>query len=484
MIHISAKQLMARLVMDNPWWEKSHYDLAQDVPEEQRLFFPLFRKSALATPRGEAGLLTGPGRAGKSVMIRQLIQTLVKEGTAGNDILYYPLKTPVYFGLSLKDCLAFAREGGRFDPEARQFVFFDDIQYVKGWEQELQNVARLYQNSLFIGISSLAPAAGPKARAPGFTEFLLPFLTFAEYMHLTRNDDLFDPSDRDIPGGPFPTTRNIMAVNRHFMNYIKAGGYPEAVFSWEMRREPERFAKSAILDNILLSDVPNLYGIGEIKELNRFFCALALANGMETSQDRLRKDSGLAKNTMRRYLGYLEASFLMYRLRRVDEDNKEFLRERFLRLFLANPCLYSALFAAQEGEEDGPDETVMKELVRSAAFCQFRHTQESAELRYARWNGGEVDCLLFTNSRKRGKASGKLSSPAWIASLGWTDEPLEQAGTMRSLAEYCTRHKFKKPVLCVTRARSGREQGPGGLELELLPAALFCHGISARIFGV
>lgn len=478
-MQVPLNRLVARLQVDNPWWSQSAYDLEQTVPEERRLFFPLFGNFIAEKHSGQALVLMGPRGGGKTVLLRQTIQALLKEGVEAKRIVYFPLKNPVYFGSSLKDCVEFALEGKCYAPYTKHYLIFDDIQYVKDWEKELREVAEANPLSVVIGISSLAPLENENGKAANFAEFFLPAVNFAEYMHFTQNTDLFDPPETEIPGIPCPSTRNLFAVNRHFANYLRTGGYPEAVFSWEMRRSPESFARSGILDRALLSDVPNLYGIGEIKELNRFFCSLALGNGIETSQDRLRKDARLAKNTMRRYLEYLEASFLMNRLRRVDENNKEFIRERHFKLYLANPCLFSALFATVGANEEDRDETLMPELVRSAFFGQFVHGKGKEQLRYARWTGGEVDCLFFNTSRKRG---GKLGAPAWMALLAWTDEPESRPDRLKAVAEYCGLHHYKSPVLFVSRSKSGRMATPQGLTLELVPAALFCYGLSASVF--
>lgn len=474
-------RLTARLQLDNPWWSESLYDMEQKLPEERRLFFPHFLKLLAEKPSGKACVLMGPRCSGKTVLLRQSIQELIKEGCEAKRIVYFSLKNPVYFGTSLKECIEFAVEGKCYVPYTKHYLIFDNVEYVKDWEKELHDVAEANPLSVVVGVSSLAPQENAAGKSRGFAELALPAVTFAEYMRFTGNDDLFAPPDREIPGLQCPTASNLFSVNRHFANYVKTGAYPEAVFSWEMRRSAESFARSDILDRTLLSDVPNLYGIGEIKELNRFFCSLALANGVESSQDRLRKDARLAKNTMRRYLEYLEDSFLMSRLRRVDENNKEFIRERHFRLYLANPSLYSALFATVGESEEEQDETLMAGLTRSAVISQFGHGPLREQLRYARWTGGEVDCLFFSGARKRG--GGKLGAPLWIASFAWTDDPETRPDCLKALREYCDLNAYKGPMLFLTRGRSGSVQSSNGLTLELMPAALFCYGVSSQLFG-
>ena len=110
----------------------------------------------------------------------------------------------------------------------------------------------------------------------------------------------------------------VEALNDEFVNYLNYGGYPEAVFSETIRQDPGQYIKSDIIDKVLLRDLPSLYGISDIQELNRLFTTLAYNTGNEVSLEGLAQSSGVAKNTIRRYLEYLEAAFLIRRVERID----------------------------------------------------------------------------------------------------------------------------------------------------------------------
>ncbi|MDA8027479.1 MAG: hypothetical protein M0Z25_00650, partial [Nitrospiraceae bacterium] len=74
---------------------------------------------------------------------------------------------------------------------------------------------------------SAAAALKLKSRESGagrFTDFLLPPLTFSEYLDfLSRKEELVQDSGR--------STANIDELNREFCHYLNFGGYPEAVLS-------------------------------------------------------------------------------------------------------------------------------------------------------------------------------------------------------------------------------------------------------------
>ena len=49
------------------------------------------------------------------------------------------------------------------------------------------------------------------------------------------------------------------------------------------------------------------------------------------SLDSISKSSGVAKNTIKKYISYLEAAFLIKIIHRIDNNGKVFQRANFLR---------------------------------------------------------------------------------------------------------------------------------------------------------
>ena len=72
------------------------------------------------------------------------------------------------------------------------------------------------------------------------------------------------------------------------MDYINFGGYPAAVGQPGVQANFEQFVGRDIVDKVLLRDLPSLYGIQDIQELNRLFQVLAYNTGQEVSLGRCR----------------------------------------------------------------------------------------------------------------------------------------------------------------------------------------------------
>ena len=111
------------------------------------------------------------------------------------------------------------------------------------------------------------------------------------------------------------------------MNYR---GYPEVAFSEEIQKDPGRFVTNEIVDKSLLCDPPGLYRIHDIQELNYLFKTIAYNTPSEISLQELSKNSGVAENTIKRYIEYLEAAFLLRIAHRVDRNANRFKRANFL----------------------------------------------------------------------------------------------------------------------------------------------------------
>lgn len=98
-----------------------------------------------------------------------------------------------------------------------------------------------------------------------FTDFLLPPLTFSEYLQLRPEP----PAINEVEINSY-SLENIDALNQQFVDYVNYGGYPEPALSLTVRDDPERFVESDIVDKVLLRDLPQLYGIKDIQQLNSF----------------------------------------------------------------------------------------------------------------------------------------------------------------------------------------------------------------------
>ena len=82
-------------------------------------------------------------------------------------------------------------------------------------------------------------------------------------------------------------THEHRELNRHFVDYVNFGGYPESISSPAIRSDPARYIGTDIIEKVLLRDLPSLYGIQDVQELNALFMTLAYNTAGEVSLEDL-----------------------------------------------------------------------------------------------------------------------------------------------------------------------------------------------------
>jgi len=468
MRQVSDKEIEIRLRLDNPWWQAGHGIDADFREYPRRAYLPDFSRLVKEMEVNRAVVLLGPRRVGKTIMVYHAIQWLMDEaGISGRDILYLSLETPIYSGLALETLLR--RFQGMFDRPARTplYVFFDEIQYLKDWEIHLKSLVDTFRDIQFVATGSAAAALKAKSVESGagrFTEFQLPPLTFAEYLRFVRREDdlIVERREADAPGRFI--THDILGLNEEFIRYLNFGGFPEAVFSERIQANPRRYIKSDIIDKVLMRDLPILYGITDIQELNSLFNTLAYNTGLEVSLAGLAQTSHVAKNTLVRYVEYLEAAFLIKRVRRIDADAHHFKRMTTFKLYLTNPTMRAALFGPVAENDEA-----MGQLAETAVFSQWLHnTAYIQSLHYARWKQGEVDLVSLEPGTQR---------PRFAIEVKWSDRVVDDPKLLRQLAAFAKRHELSRTPLATTCTHTGHIK-VDDVEIELTPTALHCYTVA------
>jgi predicted AAA+ superfamily ATPase len=380
MEQITDTEIRRRLAFDNPWWTGAGIDREYRAWPRRAYFKAFFDLVERRSPR-RAVVLMGPRRVGKTVMINQAVQSLLDGGIAGTAILYVSLDTPLYTGLWMEKLLNLFMDEHGHGPGAELFVFFDEVQYHPDWERHLKSLVDSFRDVKFTVSGSAAAALRLKSQESGagrFTDYHLPPLSFSEFLDFRGHSD-------EVEGGNGK-------LNDEFIDYINFGGFPEAVVDEAARSNMSRYIANDIVDKVLLRDLPSLYGIADVQELKRLLTMLAYNTGNEVSYENLGKESGIAKNTLRKYIEYLEAAFLILRLHRIDYNAARFKRETCFKVYLTNPSLHTALFEPVSDNEDAR----LGRLVETAIVSQIAQGSDFQDWHYARWDKGEVDLVRLS----------------------------------------------------------------------------------------
>ncbi|HET8947797.1 MAG TPA: ATP-binding protein, partial [Candidatus Polarisedimenticolia bacterium] len=461
---IPAEEVVARIQAENPWWQSPHEVAKPFSTWRPRAYLDLFLKLLNEKSVQRAIVLLGPRRVGKTVLIAHAIQQLLKSGVEPRAICYLAVDHPIYTGLGLEELISSALKASALEPRPDTlYFFFDEIQYLREWEQHLKSVVDAHPTYRVIASGSAAAALRLKSLESGagrFTDFLLPPLTFYEYLDLLELHDLMQVDETS--GKTLYNARDLSKLNEEFIKYLNIGGYPEALFSPAIQADPARFIKADIVDKVLLRDLPSLYGIQDIQELNYLFTTLAFNTAGEVSLEELSKGSGVAKNTLRRYIEYLEAAFLIKVVHRIDQNSRRFQRATSFKVYLTNPSIRAALFTPAKADDD-----VMGHLAETGVFSQWFH--QSMNLHYARWRDGEVDIVALNEKQK----------PLWAVEVKWSDRFYDRREELAPLVHFCRTNSLSK-ALITTKTKKG-ECEIQGIQLRFQPASEYAFVLGRNI---
>ncbi|HEX7365905.1 MAG TPA: ATP-binding protein [Pelobium sp.] len=465
---IPDEKIKERLRYENPWW------VTKQIPQTyslmlKRLYFKLFYPYVIEKDIRRALVLMGPRRVGKTVMLFHSIEQLITENVNHQKIFFIGIDNPIYVHLSLEDILTLCKRSLNLSTLSGCYVFFDEIQYLKDWERHLKVLVDSYPQTKFIVSGSAAAALkwhSTESGAGRFTDFMLPPLTFQEYIHLKNMNHLIFDGYIKYGGKqmPYCLTHDIKVLNKEFVHYLNFGGYPEVVLSEKIQSDMGRYVKNDIVDKVLLRDLPSLYGIKDVQELNRFFTYIAYNTGNEFSYETMSRESGIQKDTLKRYLEYLEAAFLIKVLNKVDVNAKRLKRVTSFKVYLTNPSLRTALFSPVS-ETDSE----MGNLVETAVLSQWMH-REKLDLTYARWKDGryegEVDLVLVDDIKYK---------PVWGVEIKWSNRYFEKPQDLKSLVQFCKANSFEKAL--VTSIDQIGVKNVGNLLFSFLPASIYSYNI-------
>ncbi len=448
-----------RIKRDNPWWlTKAIAEPIQRLTARPFLedLFNLFQSN-----NDRPMLVAGPVGAGKSVLLQQLAQRLLKAGVVPRRLIHLSLDVPGWGGRELSGLVDHALTAAGSAGDGGHVLVLDGVHYLPHWEDQLLDLAKSHPDFRIVATSDIAPLgglapAGADAADDGrpFTGFILPPVTFAEFVTF-----------RNLRGGIFDSygkLKDVEALNSAFMDYLNWGGFVEATLG--------AGAKTDITTRVMAHihrDMSNLYGVNDSGELAELYALFALHSGAEYSIEGLASQFGIAKNTLRKYMDYLEAAFLIRRLWRLDGEGKPFRRQTRFQVYLTNPAHRAALYGPVV-----PTDKVAGQMAMTAVLGQFMHTGTLANLYYAKWKAGRREASVAMV-----ELSPDDNAVHSCMELDWSDRaaalPQKVLGDMTAFIDATNPAETSKVL---TRSIPGK-RFVGEREISFIPVALWCWGI-------
>ena len=162
---ITKEQILKVLNAYNPWWKTGSAN-ASFAKSYKRFAFYEAMKRLDRTDIRRTVVLSGTRRVGKTTILYQMIDALLKRGIAPQKILYVSLDHPVLKLSDLSTVLECYHE--TICPTQDVYYFFDEVQYAQNWDQWLKTIYDMQPDTHMTATGSASPARRcPSRPAPG-----------------------------------------------------------------------------------------------------------------------------------------------------------------------------------------------------------------------------------------------------------------------------------------------------------------------------
>lgn len=344
--------------------------------------------------KGKATAVIGMRRSGKTTFLNQIRRERLAGGMGRERLPFVNFEDEQLAGLGADELHVLIEEYYRRYPAFRQqeTVAFclDEIQVVPGWERFVRRVLDSEKVELFLSGSSAALLSREVATA-------MRGRSWEVVIHPFSFEEVLRHQGHPVPERPaFLSARERSALEHRFLDYLRAGGFPEAQGLEDAVRLK---LLSDYVDVAILRDVMERHGVSQVVAL-RWMVRHLLGNAagkfsVEKFYSALRSQGfSISKDTVHELLGHLEDCFLVRTVWiEADSERKRMVNPR--KALPVDPGLIPLFDRTGRANTGHALETaVLIELERRGMAVTYVRTPEGHEVDFlARSATGEMDLL-------------------------------------------------------------------------------------------
>lgn len=308
----------------------------------------LERATQLPLDEGRIVTVTGIRRCGKSSLLGLAINRLLKNGVPRERILYVGFDDERFLSMSpdnFDELLQAYREMYPHTAIKDVYMFFDEIQLVKGWELFVLRVYKNYCKHIFITGSTAKMLSEEMASAlRGWPDEYREYpLSFSEYLRF-----------KNIEANRY-TEEGKAVLASAFRTYCEEGGFPEVALT-TTKSDKIKILQS-YFNTMLFRDMMEHYNIGTPSFVVRYFLKRVMNNLTKpTSVNNIYNDlksQGLKVSKDSLYL-WLDYACNIFMLRKVEKYDKSIVKQRSAsaKYYVADIALHNAVLLP-ESEDSG-----------------------------------------------------------------------------------------------------------------------------------
>ena len=267
------------------------------------------RRGSLSELADTASVLIGMRRTGKTYRMFQKMRELLDSGVVRQRILYLNFEDERLGNMTVDILRNVDETYLRAFPakeNAISYYFFDEIQYVPGWERFVRRILDRHDVRFFLSGSSsrlLSREVATAMRGRALETRVFPF-SFAEFID-ARGQEV--PTDPNLAGH-----KKRSALENSFAEYLRIGGFPAALNLSALDRSQ---MLQGYVNTVVLRDVVERHGVTGITVLRYLARRLLASSASHFSVNKFHnelKSQGMkcSKDTLHDDLQHLEDAFL------------------------------------------------------------------------------------------------------------------------------------------------------------------------------
>lgn len=395
-MQVSKAELISVLAQFNPWWRG---DAISDLPTWRRAAFRELQTWMTSPPAPRAVLLSGARQIGKTTLMLQAADVLLREGVPPANILYATFDHPILKLAGIDAVLEAWRER---EPRAEglEYLFLDEAQFIRDWGTWVKHQVDFSKQRRIAFTGSAMPLveAGQESGVGRWHTIRLTTLSFYEYLQIRNLSlpslpriksmrELFDWPQSDF----YRVAETAAPYVGHFHEYLVRGGFPQTA-QVESITQAQRLLREDIIDKVLKRDMTALFGVRRVLDLEHTFLYLCMHDGGLLDMVDLCANLEVKRPTAQNFIELLEATHLIYRLPPFGYG-KDILRARF-KIYLADAAIAPAVML--KGKAILEDPAALGVATETAVFKHLFARYYAQNVRFTFWRGKkdrEVDLV-------------------------------------------------------------------------------------------
>jgi predicted AAA+ superfamily ATPase len=395
-MRVSKEELIAVLAQFNPWWRS---EPIADLPDWQRAASRELNRWINNPPVHRAILLSGARQVGKTTLLQQQIDALLKQSVSAANILYATFDHPVLKLAGIEAVLEAWRER---EPrvDGPEYLFLDEAQFIRDWGTWVKHQIDFNKQRRIFFTGSAMPLveADQESGVGRWHTIRLTTLSFYEYLQIKKVQlpalpplksltELFDWT----PPQFYRAQEIAVPYVGHFHEYLIRGGFPQTA-QVESITQAQRLLREDIIDKALKRDMTALFGVRRILDLEHTFLYLCMHDGGLLNITDLSSNLEVKRPTAQHFIELLEACHLIYRLPPFGYG-KDVLKGRF-KIYLADAAIAPAVLLKGKSIIDDP--AALGVATETAVFKHLFARYYSQNVRFTYWHGKkdrEVDLV-------------------------------------------------------------------------------------------